>query len=209
MQYIDDQGQPIIKFNIDAMTDRNIDELLGICKGITFDGIINELEAKYLLKWIDDHREYVNIYPFNVLYNRLKEMLQDDILDDQEAAELIEIIKNLNGDKNKHQNTIQGSTTLPLNDPLPDIIIPDNSFVFTGIFTIGARKQCEEIICDLGGIMHKSMKNDTNYLVIGGIGSEQWAHSSFGRKIEKAIFLRDQKQTGLSIVSEQHWIKFL
>jgi len=47
----------------------------------------------------------------------------------------------------------------------------------------------------------------TDYLVIGEIGSSNWVHSSFGRKIEKAMELKEKGR--ISIVSEKHMQEFL
>ncbi len=43
-----------------------------------------------------------------------------------------------------------------------------------------------------------------DYLVIGTFGSEEWIHSAYGRKIERAIELRDKHGTPY-LVSEAHW----
>jgi hypothetical protein len=45
----------------------------------------------------------------------------------------------------------------------------------------------------------------TSFLVIGTFGSEDWAHSSFGRKIEKAMDLRRRGVSSIRIVGEDHW----
>lgn len=45
-------------------------------------------------------------------------------------------------------------------------------------------------------------------LVAGVLGSAEWAHSSFGRKIEKAVAYRD-KGYGVEIISEQRWLAAL
>ena len=206
--HVDDQGQPKVKYNIDALQDRHIDELIGICRGIAFDDLVTQKEAELLLKWMNDHSVYLSEYPFNILHKNLQEMLSDDVLDSDEAAELLGILKGLIGEENKHEAIVNGSSSLPLDTNLPEIFIPDNSFVFTGVFTVGTRKKCEEIVCDLGGEMHKTIKKSTNYLVVGDVGSDHWVHSSFGRKIEKAVQYRE-KGTGICIVSEQHWIKYI
>jgi len=205
---IDDQGQPKVAFNVDALEDRHIDELIGICRGITADDIIVKEEASFLMSWLDSHRDRVNKYPFNILYTRLKEMLSDGILDSEEEAELIEIIKSLTGDNKKDTPVHQKSTSLPLTHPEPEIIIEGKSFVFTGVFTVGTRKKCEEIVCDLGGEMHKTIKKTTDYLVIGDIGSDHWVHSTHGRKIEKAVQYQE-KGVDIKIISEHTWIKYI
>lgn len=205
---LDEQRQPKVKYNIDALMDRHIDELIGICRGIAFDDLVTQKEAEALLKWMNDHHEYLAEYPFNIIHRNLQEMLSDSILDNNEATELLGVLKGLIGEECKAEVIVNGSSSLPLDTSLPKIIISNSSFVFTGVFTVGTRKKCEEIVCNLGGEMHKTVKKNTNYLVIGEIGSEHWIHSSFGRKIEKAVEYRE-KETGISIVSEQHWINFI
>ncbi|WP_292663272.1 BRCT domain-containing protein, partial [Nitratifractor sp.] len=76
------------------------------------------------------------------------------------------------------------------------------------VFTVGTRKQCEEIVVERGGKMQKYVTKSTDYLVIGDIGSEHWVHSSYGRKIEKAVNYREVG-VPIAIVSENHWIKFI
>jgi hypothetical protein len=47
-----------------------------------------------------------------------------------------------------------------------------------------------------------------NFLVVGNLGSEDWIHSSFGRKIERAVELRRECPT-LAIINEDHWARAL
>lgn len=209
----DNQGQLKTR-NIRAkeVCDRKIDELIGICRGILEDNETNINEAKFLISWIESNSEVANFYPFNVLYTRIFEMLKDGILDDEEQKELMDVMKELTGGDAPcecDEQVESMSSTLPLCHPAPSIVIEGSSFVFTGIFTTGPRKHLQELIIELGGIVHDGVKKDTDYLVIGDIGSQDWVHSSFGRKIEKAIELRDEKATGISIVSERHWARYL
>ncbi len=205
---LDEQCQPKIRYNIDTLQDRHVDELLGICRGIAFDDLVTQQEAEALLKWMDDHSLYMNEYPFNILYKNLREMLSDNILDQDEATELLSILKSLIGEKNKHNNIINGSSSLPFDTNPPAVTFDGKGFVFTGVFTVGTRKRCEEIVCELGGELHKTVKKTTDYLVIGDIGSEHWVHSSYGRKIEKAVKYRE-KGMGIVIIPEEYWIKFI
>ena len=43
------------------------------------------------------------------------------------------------------------ATSLPLNDPEPDLVFPEHRYCFTGTFTFGQRKQCEQAVIDRGG----------------------------------------------------------
>lgn len=191
--------------------DRNIDELIGISRGLLADNEINESEAKFLLQWIESHfhQEELQEYPINTIYDRLKSVLSDNILDDQEAKEIKELLLSFTGDKPITDQVKSMSSTLPLCDPLPDVVFEDCTFCLTGAFTIGTRSQCENIIKDLGGDTKKAPTLKTDYLVIGILGNDDWIHSSYGRKIEQAVDLRDKKQTGIKIITEEHFIKFI
>ena len=45
---------------------------------------------------------------------------------------------------------------------------------------------------------------DSDYLLIGLFASRDWANTSFGRKIEKAVALRESG-IPIAIISEEHW----
>lgn len=206
----DDQNQLVSRaIRAKDTSDRKVDELIGICRGIMADGNINKKEAEYLLSWVESNREFAQSYPFNIIYTRVSSMLSDNVFDDEEKQELLEIMVKLTGGEIIGDDTESMSSTLPLCVPFPTIVFSGSSFVFTGIFTTGARKILEELVKELGGIIHDIVKKDTDYLVIGDIGSKDWAHSSYGRKIEKAVEYRDNKETGISIICESHWAKFL
>ena len=49
---------------------------------------------------------------------------------------------------------------------------------------------------------------ESHYLVNGVFASRGWANTNYGRKIERAIMLRDTG-SGLSIISEEHWKRFV
>lgn len=206
----DDQGN-LINRDICAQDvfDRKVDELLGICRGETADGSINQKEAEFLLSWIESNRDRAPQYPFNILYDRLIHILEDGILDEDEQADLLDTLQKLTGGELISNHTESMSSLLPIDDPAPEIIITGKSFIFTGTFTTGPRTTLQKIILDLGGDFHKTLKKTTNYLVIGDLGSNDWKHSSFGRKIEKAIYFRDERGADIKIVHESHWAKFI
>jgi len=198
-------------YRINEVKDRNIDELIGISRGLTADDTINQLEAEFLLDWISNHFNFdeLDTYPLNTIFDRLKNMLSDDNLDKDEAIELLDMLKSFTGDKPIVEEVSSMSSSLPLCNPLPEITFNDKLFCLTGAFTIGTRKQCENMIKELGGVIKKSPTLKTDYLIVGILGSEDWIHSSYGRKIELAMELRDVRNTNIKIVTEEHFIKFL
>jgi len=76
--------------------------------------------------------------------------------------------------------------------------------MFTGAMAFGPRKDCEVLVKERGGVICASVSRKVRYLVVGGIGNDQWLHSSYGTKIKKAVELREGGAT-LSIISEEHW----
>ena len=198
------------KFNSSNQEDRSVNELMGIARGITSDGTVNKREAEFIVKWLDNHASMVDRYPFNILFRRINDMLSDGIIDDDERVELFEMLQAMTGGEPISNEIESMSTTLPLDSPMPaPIQIKGNTFCLTGQFAAGTRAKIHSVIMDIGGHIDNNVTKKTDFLVIGYIGNENWAFSAHGRKIEKAVEYRDNKGTGLSIVSEDHWIGFL
>lgn len=198
-------------YRINEVKDRNIDELIGLSRGLTADNTVNQLEAEFLRDWILQHfdSETLDTYPLNTIFDRLEDMLSDDFLDKDEAIELLGILKSFTGDKPIVDEVSSMSSTLPLCTPCPEVSIDGFTFCLTGAFTIGTRGVVTNMIKEQGGIVKKSPTLKTDYLVIGILGSEDWMHSSYGRKIEAAVELRDVRKTSMKIITEEHFIQFL
>ena len=187
--------------------DRLIDELIGISRGVIADGRVDETEAIFIGQWIENHREIADRWPVNILYARIKEMLKDGILNIVEQKELLETLREITGGNSNYAEPNK-STTLPLDHPEPQIMFEGGKFALTGKFVFGTTTECEDVIMDLGGIIVAAPSADTNYLVIGEMGSPDWVHSTFGRSIEKAVELRESGHP-IAIVSEEHWVNQL
>ena len=200
-----------MNYRHNEIKDRNIDELIGISRGVLADGKVNKQEAKFLQEWIENHftKQDLKEYPLNTIYDRLIKVLADNKLDKDEANEIKELLEGLTGKKPITEQIKSMSSTLPLCEPLPTVVFDNKKFCLTGVFTIGTRRQCENIIKELGGFVKKEPTLDTDYLVIGILGNNDWIHSSYGRKIERAVKLRDEKKTNIKIITEEHFIKFL
>lgn len=202
---LDDNGQPVFRtFNAARLNDRMIDELIGLCRGVLFDGSVSELEANALLSWMDANREIAQHWPANVLYRRIARMMSDKRLDPAEQRELIETLMEITGAPVADASVKSGSTALPLCAPLPVVSFAGKLFCFTGKFVSGTRNQVQEAVIALGASAKDSPTNKTNYVVIGSIGSTDWIHSTHGRKIEKAVQLRNEGKP-IHIIAEEYW----
>jgi NAD-dependent DNA ligase len=193
-------------FNRSRIDDRQVDELIGLSHGLIADGMVSKEEADYLQKWLVANTASHQNPMIHNLMKRVQEMLQDNILDDEERAELFETLKRFAGG-DFELGELQKSTSLPLDEPPPVIQFEDARFCFTGTFAYGSRKDCEAAVKALGATSG-GIASKTDVLVIGAYATDSWAHSSFGRKIEKALEIREEGSQ-ISIVSELHWVSFL
>ena len=106
--------------------DRLVDELIGICRGVIADSVIDEREAIFIGQWIENHREVADRWPVNIVYARVTEMLRDGILSGEEKIELLATLRDLTGEGSPLQEPNR-STTLPLTRPHH----PDQSMTFS------------------------------------------------------------------------------
>jgi NAD-dependent DNA ligase len=190
----------------ERISDRQVDELIGLARGVLADGKLNQDEVEFIQKWLAANTAISDQPLIRTLYRRVNEVLKDGVLDAEETAELIET---LNGfvDRNFELGETMKSTSLPLDEPAPVLMFPGKRYCFTGTFTFGQRKDCERVIVERGG-QAGGLSQKTNVLVIGTYATESWKHSSFGNKILQACEWRDEGRP-ICIVSERHWVAHL
>ena len=199
----DAHGQPIISdWNAPRVAERSIDELLGICKGLIADRSLSEEEVFFLTSWLKANEHAANVWPANVLANRINQILDDKILLTEEREELFALLAEIVGQA-KNDPAANTATALPLTTPAPPVFFTDHRFVLTGRFVIGQRANVAYEIQARGGTILDNVTNEANFLVIGTIGSRDWLHSTHGRKIEKALSLAEGGHP-IAIISEEH-----
>ena len=207
MAWLDQDGQPVIRAFFDKrIADRGVDEMIGLCRGMIADGQVDQSEAEYILRWLEANQEAACRWPCNILAARAAKYLEDGHLDSEEAKDLLETMAQITGDNLQTQTNTNFSIQADL---VPtSIVFEGSTFCFTGKFAFGPRKECQRETERLGGTIKNNLTKEVNYLVLGCIGSEAWAHSSFGRKIEHAQNLR-MKGTDIAVVPEDIWAECL
>lgn len=206
---------------------RSLDKLLGICEFALMDGALEPDEANDILKWLDQNKHCLGVWPASVLYDRLTLSLQDGQLSEDEQSDLIGLIAGIvkkdaaRGNEQrkalhktghrlpgelKADEYISQSVVSPFNQPEPEIQFDGKTFVLTGIFDFGTREECSIAIEQLGGIVNPRITKNLDYLVVGNVANDQWRFVGFGNKIMKACEYRDSGNP-LVIVSENHWAK--
>jgi len=200
----DTHGQPDPAYNATRRIQRDLAEMLGLAKGILFDGVVSEDEAMALMSWADDHRDITQGWPGNVLYRRLRQIFADGHASEEEREDLKDLLEQLVGGEAGMIGGETATSHLPLDDPPPTIEIPDRVFVFTGRMAYGTRRACADAVKQVGGWVEPRVTTRTDILVVGTFGSRDWAQTSYGNKIRKAIEYREKYETP-AIVSERHW----
>lgn len=204
------RSDPPSHFNRKQQKDRDADELVGLCRGLLSDGAVTSQEADFLRDWIERHAANAGEYPFNVLYRQLQAALADGVLDEDEERDLLASLSALVGGEASgvHDTSASLSSVLPVCSPAPTVLFPGSIFVVTGTFAYGPRRQVVEAIESRAGVASANISKKVNFLVIGEVGSQAWRHSSYGRKIESAVELRESG-VPIRIISEPHWFASL
>lgn len=190
----------------DRISSRQIDELIGLARGLCADGVINDAEAEFLQSWLIANSDITDQPIIRDLLDRVSIMLSDGDFSQDERIELLELLQGLTGGRIE-QGELLKSSDLPLCRPKPTLQFQGIRYCFTGAFAFGERRRCEEAVHKLGGETG-SLTRHTRVLVIGAYATQSWKHSSMGNKILKAVEMRE-KGLPIAIVDENHWRSFL
>jgi hypothetical protein len=207
----DAHGQPLLRFPANLLTNygKAADQLIGICRGILFDGDVSEAEAVGLRRFVDTVcASGPEQFPFGLLRARLDKIFADGAVSADEREELKGIVLDLAG-LTAESVTEEATTTriLPF-DQIRDLTFTDMNFVITGRFSYGTRSKVESAISLQGGICMASVTKETHFLVVGHFASRDWLHTNWGNKIERAIELR-QELGILRILTEEDFARAL
>src|SRR5690242_10351937 len=148
----------------DRITSRQIDELVGLTRGIAADGVINQGEAEFLQKWLAANAEISSQPMIHQLYKRVNEVLSDGVLDAEEARDLLETLNSFSN-RDFELGEVMKSSSLPLCDPAPVLMFQGYRYCFTGTFNYGQRRSCEAAVIERGGSCG-SLTQGTDVLVI-------------------------------------------
>lgn len=198
--------QTLNRLGGDRLHARQVDELIGLVRGLTADGDLNQAEAEFLQKWLAANLAATDQPLVRTLYQRISEALADEVLDPDEKASLLDTLNSFSN-RDFELGEMLKASTLPLCDPAPSLTFMGQTYCFTGTFIYGQRRFCEEAVVSRGGFAG-SLSRRTNVLVIGAYATESWKHSSFGNKIRQATAWRDEGKP-IAIVSEEHWTQHL
>ena len=183
------------------------ESLLDIVGAIVSDEQLHDSEIKFINEWIKTHSTVALKWPGSFIAEQIKQILADGFISEDERSYLLGSLKDISeGALEKVSEAAQESDFHP--DELDVIEFSSHTFCLSGNFVYGDKDKCADEITKRGGLMLAGVTKKLNYLIVGGLGSDQWKHGNFGTKVEKAIQYRSDG-IPIKIVHEETWARFL
>lgn len=150
-------------------------------EGILADGELNLSEINSLKKYLNELYETENgEFYFDKIFKLVSQIFEDGVIDEEEKNELFNLLSCF---INPLSSCCCKEKTIDFKDKL---------FCLSGNFEHGSKKDIEIMIEDKGGICKSSIVKKTDYLIVGGAGSESWRMGNYGTKVEKAVKMQEQ-----------------
>ena len=187
---------------------QSLGALLGIATGLLADRQLNDAEIRFLKDWLDVNDAAAVAWPGDVLHARVKAVLADGKISESERTHLVETLQQIIGGGGRVEPPKTRAVATLMFDSERIAIFRGTKFCLTGNFVFAPKETCCLEIQSRGGIVVESVTKALRYLVVGGLGSPEWKHGSFGTKVEKAMrYKREGVEIG--IIHEDDWLKSL
>jgi NAD-dependent DNA ligase len=187
-------------------TNRAIEHLMGLVTGMVADGELNDREITMLSTWLASHPEAIADFPGTVIARAVHDVLEDGVITEAERNHLLTTLTSLASTDFSATGSVSPEVT---NLPIEDCVTVDfkNSMVcFTGEFLYGTRAACERLVLKVGAMCADNVSKKVDILVIGTRVAPDWAHTSFGRKIQRAVELQEEGHA-IEIISERRMME--
>jgi len=168
---------------------QSLGELLGIARGLLADSELSNDEIRFLRDWLDQRGAVTSSFPGNVIHDRIQQVLEDGIVTEEERSHLVDTLNMLIEDRLEHLAERVDLTELWF-DQDENISFDQSRFCLTGNFVYGPIEVCKAAIERHGGIVDAGVSTDTQFLVVGALGVDEWRSGGLGTEIEKAMRLR-------------------
>jgi len=185
-------------------------EFHGIMGGIASDGRVTAEELRTLRDWMEDHQDLAGHWPFTETDSLLTSILADGIVDADEHQRMLAWCGSF-VDISTHKTLVApatgfGSEMQGIAAVAPVIIFAGRSFCVTGASARAKRREIQQQIADLGGMISDGIRQDLNYLVYCDAGQKCWAYACYGRKVERVMENRKAGvATTLIIAEADYW----
>ena len=157
---------------------RALNEMHDILRDISCDGVLTQDEISDLIDWMNENQSLQGNFPYDRVFNKLSEVLQDGIITVEEQNELIHLFQTMSNPVDAvecHCATIN---------------IEGKNICLSGEFDYGSKDAVASMLEEKGALIQKGITKKTNILIVGGQGSSAWSSGNYGTKIKKALELQ-------------------
>jgi NAD-dependent DNA ligase len=186
---------------------QSLGELLGLARGLMADQELTDSEIHFLHEWLEERYSMTSSFPGNVIHERIKEVLEDGVVTEEERSHLVDTLNMLIENRLEDLADQVDLTELWFDD-VGLIDFSKTRFCLTGNFVYGPSDVCKVAIEQRGGTVAPSVSDEAQYLVVGGLGLDEWRTGGLGVEIESAMRLR-AKGKSVKIIPEDSWVAHL
>jgi len=190
---------------------QSLGELLGIARGLLADRELGDAEIRFLRDWLDQRQAIASTFPGNVIYDRILAVLEDGVVTEEERSHLVDTLNKLIEERLEDLGEQVDLAELWF-DEVAAINFDGMRFCLTGNFVYGPLGACKAAIEQRGGIVGPDVSPDASleaqFLVVGGLGVDEWRSGGLGEQIEKAMRLRSAGRP-IKIISEDSLVSQL
>jgi NAD-dependent DNA ligase len=186
---------------------QSLGELLGLARGLMADEELTDSEIRFLHDWLETRYLMTSSFPGNVIHQRIKDVLEDGVITEEERSHLVETLNMLIEDRLDDLAEQVDLTELWF-DEVGLIEFHQARFCLTGNFVYGPRDVCKTAIEQRGGIVKHSVGEEIQFLVVGSLGVDEWRTGGLGAEIERAMRLRATGKE-VKIIPEDSWVALL
>lgn len=183
-----------------------VEHMMGLIGGMVADQQLHDLEIRYLRTWLAENSRVTQTWPGFVVARKVEEVLDDGVVTAAERDHLLKLLTDLSSNEFAYTGSVSPEVSaLPVNDAVT-IELRNALVCHSGEFLFGTRASCERLTMKAGGMPVDSITRKTDILVVGTRVSPNWAHTSFGRKIQAAVKLQEDGHP-VEIITERRWIE--
>jgi len=186
---------------------QSLGELLGVARGLMADEELTNSEIRFLNDWLEQRYTMTSSFPGNIIHQRIKDVLKDGVITEEERSHLVDTL-NLLIDDRLEDLAEQVDLTELWFDEVGLIEFNKARFCLTGNFVFGPKDVCKTAIEQRGGIVKPSVGDEIQFLVVGGLGVDEWRTGGLGIEIERAMRLRATGKK-VKIIPEDSWVALL
>jgi NAD-dependent DNA ligase len=191
-----------------------IQELHGLLEALSFDSILYDVEIDYLENWLNNHQFLQKTYPFDFICNQVY-MVKYENCEESIKLEAINKLLELGkcfesfkvGSCNSNSDLVEHLKTDIFLSPKTEIDFDGKYVCVKGESKEFKRSIIHKNLESKGANILKAVSNKIDYLIICENKSTCWAFSTYGRKVEKVIELKN-KGSNVDVIYLEELIGF-